>query len=207
MNLRILLARHGQTAANAEKRFQGRLDCPLNEEGHRQAVRLAHLLVRWQPGRLYTSDLSRSIATARPAAQLLGVEPVASPVFGEYSWGVLERLTWPEIKKDYPVLFSKLRHNHIRAEIPEQEPLHEFRQRLKQGLALLLDKGGPSVVALVGHGRYLNALVVDFLGLDFNGPWPFSFASAAVTVLEDSGGRRRLLTFNEECHLTGENDA
>lgn len=64
MNLRILLARHGQTTANAEKRFQGRLDCPLNEEGHRQAARLAHLLAQWQPGRLYTSDLSRSITTA-----------------------------------------------------------------------------------------------------------------------------------------------
>lgn len=205
--MRILLARHGQTAANAEKRFQGHLDCPLNEEGHRQAARLARLLFQWQPGRIYTSDLSRSIATARPAARLLDVEPIASPIFREYSWGVLEGLTWLEIEKDHPALFSKLGHDLRGAEIPGQEPPHEFRQRLQQGLALLLDKGGPSVVALVGHGRYLNALVVDFLGLDFNGPWPFSFASAAVTVLEASGGRRRLLTFNEECHLTGENDA
>ncbi|MBS3887370.1 MAG: histidine phosphatase family protein [Firmicutes bacterium] len=207
MNLRILLARHGQTAANAEKRFQGQLDCPLNEEGHRQAVRLAHLLVQWQPERLYTSDLRRSIATANPAARLFGVEPVASPVFREYSWGVLEGLTWLEIEKEYPALFLKLGHDLRGAAIPGQEPLHEFRQRLKQGLALLMDEGGSSSVALVGHGRYLNALLVEFLGLDFNGPWPFSFASAAVTVLEVSGGRRRLLTFNEECHLTGENDA
>lgn len=207
MNLRILLARHGQTAANAEKRFQGLLDCPLNEEGHRQAAKLAHLLAQWQPGRLYTSDLSRSMATAHPAACLLGVEPVASAVFREYSWGVLEGLTWPEIKKNYPELFSKLGYDLRGAEIPGQEPLHEFRQRLKQGLALLLDNDGSPSVALVGHGRYLNALVVDFLGLDFNGPWPFSFASAAVTVLEVSSGRRRLLTFNEECHLTGENNA
>jgi broad specificity phosphatase PhoE len=207
MNLRILLARHGQTTANAEKRFQGRLDCPLNEEGHRQAARLAHLLAQWQPGRLYTSDLSRSITTASPAALLLGVEPIASPVFREYSWGVLEGLTWPEIKRDYPALYAKLGYDLRGAAIPGQEPLAEFRQRLKQGLALLLDKDGPPVVALVGHGRYLNALVVDFLGLDFNGPWPFSFASAAVTVLEVSDGRRRLLTFNDECHLTGESDA
>ena len=205
--MRILLARHGQTAANAEKRFQGHLDCPLNEEGQRQAAKLAHLLAQWQPGCLYTSDLSRSIETARPAARLLGVEPVASPVFREYSWGVLEGLTWPEIEKNYPVLFSKLGHDLRGAEIPGQEPLHEFRRRLKQGLDLLLAKDGSPAVALVGHGRYLNALVVDFLGLDFDGPWPFSFASAAVTVLEVSSGRRRLLTFNEECHLTGENNA
>jgi hypothetical protein len=44
-------------------------------------------------------------------------------------------------------------------------------------------------------------LVVEFLKLDYNGPWPFSFAPAAITVLENKDGRRRLLTFNEQCHL------
>lgn len=205
--MQILLARHGQTTANAEKRFQGHLDCPLNEEGYRQAARLAALLAQWKPGRIFTSDLGRSIATARPAARLLGVEPIISPVFREYSWGVLEGLTWSEIEERYPALFPMLGYDLRGAEIPGQEPLLEFRQRLSQGLALLLDESGPQAVALVGHGRYLNALVVNFLSLDFSGPWPFSFASAALTVLEVANGRRRLVTFNEECHLTGENDA
>lgn len=205
--MRILLARHGQTTANAEKRFQGHLDCPLNDVGRRQADRLAGLLTQWKPGRLYTSDLSRSIETARPAASLLGLEPVSSPVFREYGWGILEGLTWPEIQERYPALFSRLGHDLRSTDIPHQEPVPAFRRRLRQGLDLLLDKSGPKTVALVGHGRYLNALVVEFLGLDFAGPWPFSFRSAAVTVLEATAGRHRLLTFNEECHLTGEDDA
>ncbi|MCW3488941.1 histidine phosphatase family protein [Dethiobacter alkaliphilus] len=205
--MQILLARHGQTTANAEKRFQGQIDCPLNSTGQNQARRLAGLLAQFEPGRIFTSDLSRSIHTARPAAELLTLEPVVSPVFREYSWGVLEGLTWPEIKERYPALFSELRTDLRRVNIPGQEPLESFRQRLQQGLKLLLDEGNPRTVALVGHGRYLNALVVEFLGLDFAGPWPFSFSSAAVTVLEERGGRRRLIRFNEECHLMGETNA
>jgi broad specificity phosphatase PhoE len=204
--VQIILARHGQTTANAEKRFQGHLDCPLNEEGHRQAARLAPLLAGFKPGRLYTSDLVRSIETARPAGALLGLAPISSPLFREYSWGVLEGLTWPDIKERYPALFSRLRYDLRGVDIPGQEPTDTFLQRLQEGLAILLAEK-IATVALVAHGRYLNAFVVNFLGLDMNGPWPFSFTSAAVTVLEDKDGRRRLLRFNDQCHLTGEYNA
>ncbi|MCR3920973.1 MAG: histidine phosphatase family protein [Firmicutes bacterium] len=202
--MRILLARHGQTAANAAGRFQGTLDFPLNAKGRKQAQQLAPLLAQYTPGKLFTSNLRRSIETAAPTAHLLGIEPTASPVFREYSWGILEGLSRSEIKEQHPVLFSQLDVNLRGAEIPQQEPLEQFRERLRQGLALLLAEDNPCTVALVGHGRYLNALVVEFLGLDITGPWPFSFASAAVTLLEIQDDRRRLLQFNEECHLRGE---
>lgn len=200
--MRILLARHGQTAANAEKRFQGQIDCPLNSVGQQQAHQLGPILAQFDPARLFTSDLSRSVDTARPAAELLGLQPIASPVFREYSWGILEGLSWPEIKEQHPALFSRLRADLRFSDIPQQEPPEDFHNRLRQGLDLLMDKSGPRTVALVGHGRYLNALIVEFLQLDFAGPWPFSFASAAVTILEEHNGRRRLVKFNEECHLS-----
>ncbi len=199
--MHIILARHGQTTANAQSRFQGQTDFPLSAEGQKQAQRLALRLVRYRPGRLYTSDLSRSMETAKPAAALLGCPPIPALVFREYSWGILEGLSWPEIKELYPALFFRLRRDLRGAEIPGQEPFPAFRHRLRQGLKLLLDKKGPHTVALIGHGRYLNALVVEFLGLDFDGPWPFSFSPAAISVLEEKGGRRRLLSFNEQCHL------
>lgn len=201
--MRIILARHGQTTANAEKRFQGQIDFPLNELGQWQARKLAPLLAQFKPGKLFTSDLTRSLETAKPAAELLGLQAVSLPVFREYSWGDLEGMSWPEIRERYPQLYHKLGADLRGAEIPNQEPVAAFRQRLQQGLSILLEQTGPHTVALVGHGRYLNALVVEFLKLDFNGPWPFSFASAAVTVLEETSDRRRLLRFNEECHLTG----
>jgi 2,3-bisphosphoglycerate-dependent phosphoglycerate mutase len=199
--MRIILARHGQTTANAENRFQGQTDYPLSATGQRQAEKLAISLASYNPGRLFTSDLSRSMETARPAAKLLGLTPEPALFFREYSWGLLEGLSWPEIKQLYPGLFFRLRRDLNSAEIPGQEPLPAFHRRLKQGLEGLLDKKGPHTVALIGHGRYLNALVVEFLKLDFNGPWPFSFAPAAITVLEEKDDRRRLLIFNEQCHL------
>ncbi|HHU30037.1 MAG: histidine phosphatase family protein [Bacillota bacterium] len=202
--MRIVLARHGETTANAERRFQGILDCPLNEVGRRQAEELACVIARYKPGKIFTSDLIRSIETAKPAARLLQISPVADPVFREYSWGILEGLTLQEAQDRYPEIFHVSFADLRRLEIPLQEQLADFRTRVKKGLSLLLSHDNYETVALIGHGRYLNALVVEFLGLDFNGPWPFVFASAAVCVLEAKGGRRRLLSFNEHYSRQGE---
>lgn len=199
----IILARHGQTDSNAEGRFQGVLDIPLNAEGKRQAQKLASLIAQYKPGRIFTSDLSRSIETARPLAALLNLQPVADPVFREYSWGILEGLTWAEAVARYPEVFPARRADLRNIQIPSAEPLAAFRHRVQAGLSLLLSAKEASV-ALIGHGRYLNALMVEFLGLDFHGPWPFAFASAAVSVLQNRDGRRRLLCFNEKCHLKGD---
>lgn len=200
----ILLARHGETIANAQHRFQGRLDSPLSDRGRLQAQKLAACLIRYGPARLYTSDLARSTETAAPLAERLGLSPTAQPVFREYSFGALEGMTWPEIQERYPQLYPTLRHDLRAAPIPGQELPEIFRERLQKGLTLLLGGQRNESVALIAHGRYLNALVVEFLGLDYNGPWPFSFSPAAVTVLEVEAGRRRLLCFNEQCHLMGE---
>ncbi|HHX74071.1 MAG TPA: histidine phosphatase family protein [Firmicutes bacterium] len=204
--MRIILARHGQTDSNAANRFQGCLDIPLNAKGLRQARLLAGLLARYQPQKLYTSDLTRSKETAQPAAKLLQLVPVADPVFREYSWGILEGLTWDEARDRYPQHFSGERPPLHLLRVPGQEPREHFHRRVQEGLAMLLAEASLPAVALIGHGHYLNGLLVEFLGLDFNGPWPFSFASAAVTVLEVKKGRRRLLCFNDMCHL-GEKNA
>ena len=146
--MRILLARHGETTANAEARFQGIRDYPLTARGRQQAERLAAMLAYHRPGRIYTSDLTRSRETAQPAARLLAVEPIALPVFREFSWGVLEGLTRTEIKERYPALFSRLQTDWRRAVIPAGTAA-DFRRRLQVGYAAGARQSLP--MALIGH--------------------------------------------------------
>ena len=51
----IWLARHGETAANAEGRVQGWLDPPLNERGRAQAESLVGLLLAFGATDLYAA--------------------------------------------------------------------------------------------------------------------------------------------------------
>ena len=72
--MRILLARHGETAWNAEGRYQGQEDIPLSPVGEAQARALGERLRDVRIDRAVASPLSRALRTAELA---LGEERAA----------------------------------------------------------------------------------------------------------------------------------
>ncbi len=65
--LRLYVARHGESAYNAENRVQGQLDIPLTARGREQAARLGDALRGARLDAVYTSTLTRNRETARIA--------------------------------------------------------------------------------------------------------------------------------------------
>jgi broad specificity phosphatase PhoE len=72
---RIYLARHGQTAYNLERRFQGQLPVPLDETGLAQAADLAERAAEHNFAVLWCSPLLRARQTADIVARRIGLEP------------------------------------------------------------------------------------------------------------------------------------
>lgn len=90
----VVLWRHGRTAWNAERRFQGQLDVPLDDVGLAQARRAAALLAALSPTAIVTSDLGRAATTAGALGDLVGLAPVADARLRETfggSWQGLDR--------------------------------------------------------------------------------------------------------------------
>jgi broad specificity phosphatase PhoE len=87
---------------NAERRFQGQSDIPLDETGQAQAVRAAGLLAALRPDMIVSSDLSRAAATAAPLAQLTGLEVILDKDLRERQGGVWEGLNDAEIRARFP---------------------------------------------------------------------------------------------------------
>jgi probable phosphoglycerate mutase len=69
----ILLARHGETDWNNERRWQGWADQPLNDVGRAQASELGVSLAGRAIDAIYSSDLLRATETARIVADRLGL--------------------------------------------------------------------------------------------------------------------------------------
>jgi broad specificity phosphatase PhoE len=98
----LLLARHGETEWNRQRRFQGHADRPLNDVGRRQARELAELLLSADVAAIYTSPLRRASETARIVSAQLDLEPRELEALREIDVGDWQGLTIDEVKARFP---------------------------------------------------------------------------------------------------------
>jgi glucosyl-3-phosphoglycerate phosphatase len=106
---RLVLWRHGRTEWNAEGRFQGQLDPPLDEQGRRQAALAApHIAAGLTPDDtvVVSSDLVRAADTARVLAGLLGVPFRRDERLREHGMGSWEGLTRAEVVDRFPEQYA-----------------------------------------------------------------------------------------------------
>lgn len=200
--MEIWLIRHGTTSANLEGRFQGRLDYPLNAQGRLEADLLARRLSLAGLELLFSSDLQRAWETAQIIARETKLQPFKVTLLRECSWGAAEGMTRTEINllyRNLPVEKQRIKAGDFGGE-SERKLLARARFFLKK---LKQNCPGANRVALVSHGRFINALLAAALGLKARQPWPFAPAPASLSVLRDGayGGKFRLDLFNDRCHL------
>jgi probable phosphoglycerate mutase len=97
----ILLARHGETQWNLERRWQGWADPPLNDTGRAQAQALAEQLRDTPFDAVYTSDLRRAHETAEIVAAPHDVPVVADQGLREIDVGSFSGLTHTEVMERF----------------------------------------------------------------------------------------------------------
>ena len=102
--MELICVRHGRTAWNAEHRFQGQTDVPLDAEGLAQARALGVYLRCERFDLAVSSDLIRARATAERIYAGRDVELEFTPDLREMRFGMWEGLTWDEIVRRWPEL-------------------------------------------------------------------------------------------------------
>ncbi|MEU5587773.1 histidine phosphatase family protein [Streptomyces chrestomyceticus] len=163
---RIVLWRHGQTAWNLERRFQGSTDIELTEEGVAQARRAARLLAALKPDAIIASDLRRAAATARELAAVTGLEITHDQGLRETYAGAWQGLTHEEIVARYGEQYAAWKRGEpVRRGGGELET--EVADRAAPVVERSADKlpdGGTLVV--VSHGGTIRTTIGRLLGLE-----------------------------------------
>ena len=167
----LLLVRHGETNWNAERRWQGHADVPLNDRGRKQARTLAEQLAGERIDVIYTSDLSRARDTADAVGARLGVEVVVDPDLREIDVGAIEGLTGEEAKA---------------FEGWQGEPVEAHADRVLRAVNRIAERHPDGRVLVVTHGGSMRR-VHEHLGLDGRGP----FENCVVWACAHQGGALR----------------
>lgn len=154
----IWLARHGETADNAEGRVQGSIDTPLNDRGREQARALAEQAAGLNVGALYSSQLARALETAQIVGERLGLDPRVDGRFAESHRGAWEGRLLGDIERDEPDAWRAWRSGQHDFRFPGGESLAEHVARVGEALrevdqpALVVCHGGTVRAALVACG-------------------------------------------------------
>ena len=169
---RVLLLRHGRTAYNAETRFQGQTDIPLDDVGVRQAKQAAETLGALLEGRhvqVLSSDLQRAAQTAATIGTRLGVPVTLDPRLREIFAGEWEGQLREDIIAQWPDNYEAWRLGED-VRVGGGETRSEAGARAAEAIAEVEKEMDGGTLLCVSHGGALRAAIFQLLGTP-NWPW------------------------------------
>ncbi|HVX79203.1 MAG TPA: histidine phosphatase family protein [Bradyrhizobium sp.] len=189
----IYYIRHGETAWNAEGRFQGSRDIPLNALGRQQATAAGHILGRLlardghQPSSLpyVASPLGRTRSTMELVRETLALKPGEYGVddrLREIGYGHWEGLTLPEMERHDAATFAARRLDKWGVAAPSGESYASVTLRMRDWYeSLLVD------TVTVAHGGTMRALMVALGIATPNEAAETPIGQGVVYVFKDGG--------------------
>jgi probable phosphoglycerate mutase len=161
----VLLARHGETDWNAERRWQGHADQPLNENGRAQARALGEALTGRGIDHIYASDLSRAYETATIAAERLGLPVETDVELREVDVGDWAGRRMAEIEQSDPDAYARWRDGGKGWK--GGESYEEMGARVIAALIRLAAKHPGETLLVVTHGGSIRACRASAAGLGY----------------------------------------
>jgi broad specificity phosphatase PhoE len=201
--MRIYLVRHGETEWNKTRRFQGRSNLPLNQEGRQQVKALASALKNIPLKAIYTSPLIRAIETAH---QIKVFHP-STPMFEddgliEMDLGEFDGMKVQDWAEQYPDFRKAWNENPACVRMPGGESLKEVQDRAKKALERIAGISPPDTTILISSHNFVNlTLLCDILKIPLNRFRDLRQENAAFNVIYKKGDRFYAELVNERFHL------
>jgi probable phosphoglycerate mutase len=160
----ILLARHGESDWNREKRWQGFADRPLTVLGRKQAAELAERLQETELDAIYSSDLQRARETAEIVARSKGLTVQSTPELREVDVGSWSGLTRAEAEERFPQGYARWLNGGEGWD--DGETYDQMSERVVGAMHRIARAHDGSRVLVIGHGGSIRAVHAAALGVD-----------------------------------------
>ncbi|WP_231390304.1 bifunctional RNase H/acid phosphatase [Nocardia sp. CNY236] len=156
---RLLLLRHGQTELSVQRRYSGRGNPPLTEQGRHQASRAAERLsLEAGVAAVVSSPLARARETAQVVASALETSVEVHNGLIETDFGAWEGLTFAETARRDPELHTRWLGDPATA-APGGESFDQVRERVDAARRDLVDRYPGTTVVVISHVTPIKTLL------------------------------------------------
>jgi len=197
--LKLYLVRHGQTDLNKVRRYQGRIDVPLNETGKQQVQKLAMRLTSEPFDKIYVSPLARAQETAKMIQNGRSIDVESLPELVEMDFGKLEGKNYKEIIEEFPDWNPAV----FDFTFAGGENLDNLVIRTQSFLDILKGQNESSNILVISHSGCLRVILCLLLDIDVNIWWQFKIDVASLTVIDNVNKGAVLTLLNDTSHLNG----
>jgi alpha-ribazole phosphatase/probable phosphoglycerate mutase len=179
---------------NAEVRFRGRRDVPLDEVGRREALEAAENLKGVGLTAVYSSplerarDVGRAIVAACDLPDVVDQDGLVNVDYGRW-----EGLTKEECTQRDPEDFRAYAEDPLHAVCPDGEALASAADRIVAALVDIAAQHPGESIAAVTHGAMVRLAVLAVEG-DAISDWQFKLPTGSATVLEIDGRELRVIS-------------
>ena len=197
---RLILIRHGESEFNLEGKYTGQLDAPLTETGVAQAaVTAEYILKNYQINKVYSSDLSRAVNTAKPIAEPLGLEIKTDARLREIYAGKWQGLYFEDVKTIYKEEYDLYKSDKIKYTTLGGEGMSDVMKRMLEAVTEIAEENDGKTVLISTHNGPLMTLMVPLLNVTLNET--YSVPNNSITEAEYENGKFKLIKLGYSDHL------
>jgi probable phosphoglycerate mutase len=166
MSLKLYFLRHGETIYSKTGGYCGDLDPELTPEGMQmaEAVATAYRSLSWTA--VFASPMKRTIATAKPLCNAVGLEMQLRDGLKEISYGKWEDKTVEFVKQNYPDDYVRWLTEPAWNPPTGGETAVEVASRAMPVIAEIEDQYPTGNVLVVSHKATLRIILCSLLGID-----------------------------------------
>jgi broad specificity phosphatase PhoE len=204
MSLTLYFLRHGQTTLSRADNFCGSgLDPELTPEGLEmaQAFAAAYRDERWTA--IFSSSLRRTITTAQPLCEALGISLQARADFNEIGYGKWEGLSKATVERDYHDDYISWLADPAWHAPTGGELAITIARRSLQAIDQIKQQYTDGNVLVVSHKATIRIIICSLLGIDV-GRFRYRLACpvGSLSVVEFSSEGPLLHSLADRSHLS-----
>ena len=202
---RVYMIRHGEAEGNIYRRAQGWYDGAISAKGLRQIDALAERFRSEPIDALYSSDLSRTVATAGAITKYHDLPLHLEPRLRELRLGMWEDQPFGDLAYHEPEMLYAFNNDPAAWHAPGAETFEALAKRIRGVVTELAARHDGQTIVCVSHGMAIRALTADVLGVPSSEIALVPHGdNTAVTLLEAEGNALRMVYGSDVSHLPPE---
>ena len=199
---KIILTRHGHVEGIEPERFRGREPLDLTARGRAEARAVAQRIAEgWRPSMIYTSPMSRCVATGDAIATACGIAAEICDDLNDIDYGAWQFMAFDQARRENAVLFDAWFATPQLVRFPKGESLQDLVARAANVLRMVLARHAEDTIVLVGHDSVNRALLLLLLDQPLSAYWRVAQRPCCINEIDVVDGKISVLRLNETRHL------